>query len=71
MLDATGDTTTTVEHGSDVTVSIVYRAHVELENVIFGVGVHTTDLLYLADKDTEDDSLPQLILCSAWLKCDA
>jgi len=57
--DASGREITTVEYGSDITISIVYRVHSELVNAIFGLGIHTTDLLYLADRTTEDDRVVQ------------
>ena len=43
--------------GEDVTFVLRYKATDTLKNVIFGVGIHTNDFLYLADKDTEDDGL--------------
>jgi len=53
--DASGNEVTAVEYGSDITISVAYRVHVELVKPIFGVGIHTTDLLYLADRTTEGE----------------
>ena len=55
--DKYGNKTEAVMHGEDVTFVLRYKATDTLKNVIFGVGIHTNDFLYLADKDTEDDGL--------------
>ncbi len=55
--DKHGNETKEIAHGEDVTFVLRYKATDILKNVIFGVGVHTNDFLYLADKDTEDDGL--------------
>jgi len=57
LLDADDQALSHVQHAKDVTVELQFAAHTKLSNVIFGVGVHTTDFLYLADKDTEDDGI--------------
>jgi hypothetical protein len=56
LQDPNGRVVTEVTHGVDCIVALTYRANTRLANVIFGVGVHTTDFLYLADRDTEDDN---------------
>ena len=53
--DESGKEVETVKYGSDIVIRVVYRVQVPLINAIFGVGIHTTDLLYLADRNTEDD----------------
>jgi lipopolysaccharide transport system ATP-binding protein len=53
LLDSTGATVDKIEHDSDVTVKLVFEARSALNTPTFGVGVHTTDLLFLATKDTE------------------
>jgi ABC-type polysaccharide/polyol phosphate transport system ATPase subunit len=56
--DKHGNQTEAIMHGEDVTFVLRYKATDTLKkNVIFGVGIHTNDFLYLADKDTEDDGL--------------
>ena len=55
--DKYGNKTEAVMQGEDVTFVLRYKATDTLKNVIFGVGIHTNDFLYLADKDTEDDGL--------------
>jgi hypothetical protein len=58
ILDKHGNQTEAVMHGEDVTFVLRYKVIDTLKkNVIFGVGIHTNDFLYLADKDTEDDGL--------------
>jgi ABC-type polysaccharide/polyol phosphate transport system ATPase subunit len=71
ILDDEGKETTTVQYGSDITIQVAYRVHAELVNAIFGVGIHTTDLLYLADKTTEEDAViePSVSPGSYVLKC--
>jgi lipopolysaccharide transport system ATP-binding protein len=53
--DATGSLTNQAIHGEDYIIEIHFKAHSDLVNVIFGIGIHTTDFVYLADRDTEDD----------------
>jgi lipopolysaccharide transport system ATP-binding protein len=55
--DASGHEVTAVEYGSDITIAVTYRVDVELVNPVFGIGIHTTDLLYLADRTTEDEEV--------------
>jgi lipopolysaccharide transport system ATP-binding protein len=55
--DKNGNETKNIMHGEDVTFIIQYKATDNLKNAIFGLGIHTNDFLYLADKDTEDDGL--------------
>lgn len=56
--DKNGSKIDAILHGEDVTFVIRYKVTDTLKkNVIFGVGIHTNDFLYLADKDTEDDGL--------------
>ncbi len=54
ILDHTGAETDSVPHGSDITVSVLFKANTQLNNPMFGVGFHTPDFLYLATKDSED-----------------
>ncbi len=57
ILDKNAKNTEKVMHGEEVTFVLRYQANAALQNVIFGLGIHTNDFLYLADKDTEDDDL--------------
>lgn len=57
FLDASGERVDHLRHDSDCSIVLTYMAKVDIVNVIFGVGVHTTDFIYLADRDTEDDGL--------------
>ena len=53
LLDAQGGATDRVRHQGDVTVSILYSTAVPLVRPTFGIGVHTTDFLYLATHNSE------------------
>lgn len=48
ILDEDGIPTDKITANTDLTVVLEYLAHKELINPVFGVGVHTTDFLYLA-----------------------
>ena len=54
LLDSSGALVDRIEHEAEVTVKLVFQAKVALNSPTFGVGIHTTDLLFLATKDTED-----------------
>jgi hypothetical protein len=54
VLDEHGTPTDRVIYHSDITVVIKCRAKVELQKPSFGVGVHTTDFVYLATDNTGD-----------------
>ncbi|OEU66621.1 MAG: polysaccharide/polyol phosphate ABC transporter ATP-binding protein [Desulfobacterales bacterium PC51MH44] len=56
LLDQNGIPIDTIEHNADVTVSLSFRARVELVKPAFGVGIHTTDFLFLAN----DESIEKL-----------
>jgi hypothetical protein len=43
-----------IEHGAKVTVKLVFEAKSALNTPTFGVGIHTTDLLYLATQGSEE-----------------
>ncbi len=55
--DKSGLAVSSVEHGKEAVVELRFNVRKPIRNVIFGLGIHTTDFLYLADKDTEDDHL--------------
>jgi lipopolysaccharide transport system ATP-binding protein len=48
LLDKSGKAVDKIMHNDDVTVSILYKTNIELVKPSFGLGVHTTDFLYLA-----------------------
>jgi ABC-type polysaccharide/polyol phosphate transport system ATPase subunit len=52
MLDQHAKPSNEIEYRSDVTVVIRCRANVELRKLSFGLGVHTTDFVYLATDNT-------------------
>jgi lipopolysaccharide transport system ATP-binding protein len=53
MLDRSGVSTNRVEYNSEVTVVLTFKANVELLKPMFGLGVHTTDFVYLTTDHTE------------------
>ena len=53
VLDAEGSVTSAVPFRSDVTVQIRFRAASALRHPQFGVGVHTSDMLYLATHQSD------------------
>jgi lipopolysaccharide transport system ATP-binding protein len=55
MIDSSGEETANVLHGSDFTVVVRLRISQELTLPTFGIGVHTTDLLYLTTHNSESD----------------
>ena len=54
MSDSTGALVDKIEYDAEVTVKLVFEAKVALNTPTFGVGVHTTDLLFLATKGSEE-----------------
>lgn len=48
ILDRTGNSISAVTHDQEVEFRIVYRTMTTLSTPVFGIGVHTTDFLYLA-----------------------
>jgi hypothetical protein len=53
ILDEQGCPTERVRYGGDVTFSVRIRLLKELDKVSFGVGVHTTDFIYLTTHTSE------------------
>jgi len=58
LLDAAGEPTTTIEHLQDLEVRIKYRVNKSLPEPIFGIGIHTTDFLYLATSQSLGELKP-------------
>jgi len=55
LSDINGHRISAVEYQSDVKVCIKLKINNHLNHVTFGVGVHTTDFLYLATHNSEED----------------
>ncbi len=54
LINSQKEKTSTVMLDESVYLIIKIDVHEELVNPIFGMGIHTTDMLYLASRDTED-----------------
>ena len=54
LLNSAGAAVEKIEHNAEVTVKLVFDAKSELNTPTFGVGIHTTDLLFLGTKDSEE-----------------
>jgi len=54
LLDASGMPCEFVHSGEEVTVELVFDVHQRIEHPNFGLGVHTTDMLYISTEITED-----------------
>jgi len=54
LLDSSGAQVDKIEHGGNATVKLVFEAKTALNTPTFGVGIHTTDLLFLATQGSED-----------------
>ncbi|MHB1213697.1 MAG: ABC transporter ATP-binding protein [Thiobacillus sp.] len=58
ILDASGKHSTSVEHLQDIEFKIKYRIKNALHDPIFGIGIHTTDFLYLATSQSIGELKP-------------
>jgi lipopolysaccharide transport system ATP-binding protein len=58
IYDANGELINTIEHLQDIEFRIEYRINNPLPEPIFGIGVHTTDFLYLATSQSLGDLSP-------------
>ncbi|NDP46989.1 MAG: ABC transporter ATP-binding protein [Sulfuriferula multivorans] len=58
MLDASGKHATSVEHLQDIEFQIKYRVKNAVPDPIFGIGIHTTDFLYLATSQSLGELKP-------------
>jgi ABC-type polysaccharide/polyol phosphate transport system ATPase subunit len=48
LLDRAGHDLTSVNSGEDVVFAITYKVNTRLRHPVFGIGIHTTDFIYLA-----------------------
>ena len=55
LIDENGQTMAAVQHDCPCVLELTYLVRTPIKNVIFGIGIHTTDFVYLADRDSEDD----------------
>ncbi len=53
VLDEQGNNTETIAYGTDITFALRIRVVDDLDKVFFGIGIHTTDFLYLATHTSE------------------
>lgn len=53
LLNEAGEVISNVEYKREFTVSLTFETPTEIKDTVFGVGIHTTDLLYLANQDTQ------------------
>jgi lipopolysaccharide transport system ATP-binding protein len=60
LLDEAGRPVDRIQHNRNAIVSIVFRANGKLVKPVFGVGIHTTDFLYLASTDSQDEFRHQI-----------
>ncbi len=58
LVDAEGVATDQVDYDGTTRIAIDLRIRAATDNLIVGLGVHTTDLLYLASTDTEGEFSP-------------
>lgn len=70
LLDADGRSTNVVPFRSDVTIEVRIHAAKPLHNPIFGVGVHTSDMLYLATAHSDQQlAIKQIAAGEHVLRC--
>ena len=56
MLDESGQQTDKIRYNADVVVSIKYKTNIPLIKPEFGIGIHTTDFLYLTTHHSEEQT---------------
>jgi ABC-type polysaccharide/polyol phosphate transport system ATPase subunit len=61
LIDGSGNRTEEIAYNSDVIVNIRFKANVQLVKPVFGIGVHTTDFLYLATQHSEEQ-IDQIVI---------
>ncbi len=52
LVDAEGRNTKALEMGSDATLKVRYKVHQRLMEPIFGIGIHTSDFIYLTTEQS-------------------
>jgi lipopolysaccharide transport system ATP-binding protein len=55
LLDASGAPVEKIEPDAEVTIKLVFEASSEVHKPTFGVGIHTTDLIFLATRNSENE----------------
>jgi lipopolysaccharide transport system ATP-binding protein len=70
LLDESGRATDKVAYGTNVIVSVRYRVHGELSSPNFGIGIHTTDCLYLATHNSGEQPGGPKALASGMYRID-
>ncbi|MDP2978889.1 MAG: Wzt carbohydrate-binding domain-containing protein, partial [Thiobacillus sp.] len=58
IFNAEGSPASTIEHLDDIEFRVVYKVNKPLQEPIFGLGVHTTDFLYLATSQSIGQLMP-------------
>ena len=53
MIDDAGKPINTVIYQDNITIVLKYKSNVELKKAVFGMGVHTTDFIYLATEHSD------------------
>lgn len=53
FIDSHGQKTDKIDHGNSATVAIRFKAEYNLRELTFGVGIHTTDFIYLTTHNSE------------------
>ena len=62
MFDVSGNDTSRIRYQDEVTISVRFKINVALQKPTLGLGVHTTDFVYLATVNTEDSIvIPDLL----------
>jgi lipopolysaccharide transport system ATP-binding protein len=61
LQDDSGNTITTVKHLTDINVIVDFHLREPLDQLTFGIGIHTTDFLYLSTHNSERE-LPKINL---------
>lgn len=54
LLDSNGHTTNILKMGSNATLKVRYLAHKTFMEPIFGIGIHTSDFIYLTTEQSHD-----------------
>jgi len=61
LVDHNGQEVNTIKYGCEIEVRLTYKANNRLTNPVFGLGVHTTDFLYLTTHYSDSKTASQCI----------